>query len=491
MRWEARRETKAWHALARLRALLGAVLVCLVGGCVATGQHAPDLLTPDEEVRIGAAAHGEIVSQFGGEYEEPHLDSYLSALVGRLAAASGSAAIDYRVTVLDSPGVNAFASTGGYLYVTRGLLALANDEAEIASVLAHELGHLHASHSAKRQAEAARASFLGGVLASLSGSPYVADVLSFGAASYVAKYSRDQEHEADERGIVTASRAGYDPFSAATFLASLQRHFELEGQLSPGAHAEDASLLSTHPSTPERVERARTAAFAQGDAPAGYVRSRDAYLDLIDGLPFGDNPRHGLVDGRTFSQPDRRFRFEVPDGFEILNRNDVVLARGPEDAVIIFDGASLEAQVSLEDHLLERWGDGLELHNLRDFDVNGMPAVGAETLHRGFGHELVAIKHSDGVVYRFLFITRPMVSANYEAAFRATVNSFRRLSEAEARAIQPLRVRLVAVGAGDTVATLARGMAVGDAKEERFRVLNGLDAQDEPEPGTRVKIISP
>jgi predicted Zn-dependent protease len=466
-------------------------MLCVVTACTGLGNQSGDeVLTPEEEARIGAAAHGEIVSQFGGVYSEPRLDSYLATLVRRLGTASGETSPSHRVTVLDTHVVNAFASPGGYIYVTRGLLSLANDEAELASVMAHEIGHLTAHHSARRQIEAARVSLLGGVLSSLSGSPYLSEALSLGSESYVAKYSRDQELEADEAGIATATQAGYDPFSASTFLTNLERYFDLDRQLTGVADEGGGSdLLSTHPSTPERIEHARTAAYQMGDAPVGYMRNQEIYFDLIDGLPYGDNPRHGVVENRTFSHPELRFRFEVPEGFEPINRNDVVLARGPEDAVIIFDSAELDSGTSLSDHVVDHWGEGLDLRNTRELDVNGMNAVSAETLHRGFGHELVAIQHSETIIYRFLFITRPIATATYERAFGRTVNSFRRLSEREALAIQPLRVRIVETEAGDTVARLARRMASGERQEERFRILNGLGPEEELEPGQRVKLI--
>ncbi len=474
------------------RVPLALLVLCFVSACTITpGINDDAPLTREEEARIGAAAHAEIVSQFGGTYDDPRITGYLSTLMGRLATSSGEQASDYRVTVLDSQVVNAFASPGGYIYVTRGLLALANDEAELASVMAHELGHLTANHSTKRQIEAARVSLLSGVLASLSGSPYLSQALGLGAATHVAGYSREQEFEADTLGIATAADVGYEPFAAASFLTSLQSHFQLQGELTgEPSDSVDAGLFSTHPSTPQRIERARDAAYRSGDAAAGYMRNRDFYFDTIEGLPYGDNPRHGVIDNRTFSHPVLRLQFEVPEEFSLINRNDVVLAQGPDDAVIIFDGSELVAGVSLREHLVEHWGEGLDLRNVRTFQVNGMNAVGAETLHRGVGHELVVIQHGDKVVYRFLFITRPVVSAVYEKPFRETIESFRRLSEREAAAIQPMRVRIVEVGARDTVASLARRMSVSDNHERRFRILNGLLETDELQPGQRVKLVA-
>ena len=448
------------------------------------------LVSPQEEAKIGAAAHPEIVAQFGGTYDDHRLIGYLSELTRKLSQNSGGDPNDHRLTVLDTPVVNAFASPGGYIYITRGLLALANDEAEIAAVLAHELGHLNARHSAKRQNAAERTTFLGGILGSLADSSYLADSLRRGAARSVAAYSRDQELEADKLGMSIASKSQYDPTGAVTFLTNLERHFELQGATSTeNDGATRVSIFSSHPGTPERIRQARSYAYSFGDLTAGYVRNRDAYLDLIDGLPYGDSIARGMLRGRVFYHRELRFRFAVPEGFEIINHKDAVLGRGPDEAIFIFDGAEVAPSVSLKGHLLNNWGEGLDLRNVRSFTVNGLRAASAETLHKGVGHELVVIRHSATRLFRFLFITRPVVTARFERHFQSTVSSFAKLTDTQIRQLKPLRIKVVTVRRGHTVNHLARLMA-GDNKAARFRVLNGLGAEDRLEPGQRVKIVT-
>jgi predicted Zn-dependent protease len=475
----------------RLRLLAAALGIAALAACAGALEPADEeLIPPHEEAKIGAAAHPEIVAQFGGTYDDHKLIGYLSGLVQKLSASSGQPGEDYRLTVLDTPVVNAFASPGGYIYVTRGLLALANDEAEIAGVLAHELGHLQARHSAKRQVAAERTSFLGGILASLSDSSYLASSLRLGTAHRVAAYSRDQELEADRLGMALAAKTQYDPTGSVTFLTSLQRHFDHQaGETGADAHANSSSIFSSHPGTPERVRQAQSHAYSFGDAAAGYVRNTDLYLDLIDGLPYGDSLAHGALRGQLFVHPQLRFRFAIPKGFAIVNHKDAILGRGPDEAIFIFDGAELSQSVPLKSHLTENWGEGLDLRNVRSFKVNGMQAVSAETLHKGVGHELVVIRFSASKVYRFLFITRPVVTAKFEAQFRQTVTSFRKLSTAQARQLKPLRVKIVTVQRGQTVNRLARLMAVADDKSARFRILNGLGPEDTVSPGQRVKIV--
>lgn len=466
-----------------------AVLVAAAGaaGCTSHAKTAPDgLISPQEEAKIGAAAHPEIVAQFGGSYRNPQLTSHLKGIVGRLTKSTGGSASDYRLTVLDTPTVNAFAAPGGYLYVTRGLLALANDEAEVAGVLAHELGHLDARHGAKRQVAAQRVSLLG----SLTGSLHQSDRLPLIGTRRVAAYSRAQELQADKLGMVKAAEARYDPNGAVSFLTNLQRRFKLDAEVTGSEPlAAGGGMFSSHPGTGERIAAARSYGLSFGDLSTGYYRNRDAYLNLIDGLTYGENPGRGIVRGQTYFQPALRIRFTAPKGFEIANLKDTVLVRGPDEAAVIIDGAEVDEDTVLKRHVVYAWGEGLDLKNVRSFTVNGLQAVSAETMHKGVGHELVAVRIAPHAVYRFLFITRPVVTARYEKKFRAMVASFRKLTDAELNDLRPLRIRVVEVEKGDTVKRIARRMAVADRQVERFRVLNGLDTDAELVPGQRVKII--
>lgn len=459
-----------------------------LAGCASHAKTSSDgLISPREEAKVGAAAHPEIIAQFGGSYRDPQLTSHLKRIVGQLAKTTGGSASDYKLTVLDTPTINAFAAPGGYLYVTRGLLALANDEAEVAGVLAHELGHLDARHGAKRQIVAQRVSLLG----SLSDSLHQQDRLEPLSSQRIAAYSRAQELEADRLGMVKAAEARYDPSGAVSFLTNLQRRFKLDADIT-GAEplAAGGGMFSSHPGTGERIAAARSYVLSFGYRSAGYVRNRDAYLDLIDGLPYGENPRRGVVRGRTYFHPGLGIRFTAPKGFEIASLKDTVLVRGPDEAAVIVDGAEVDEDTVLKRHLVYTWGEGLDLKNLRSFTINGLQAVSAETMHKGAGHELVAVRIAPRAVYRFLFITRPVVTARYEKKFEAMVASFRRMTEAEFGDLSPLRVRVVDVKQGDTVERLAERMAVPDRQVERFRVLNGLDIDAELVPGQRVKIIA-
>ena len=490
---DSRKHRCSWlSALVRGGCLSMALLAAAqTGGCSKNVETRPDdLITPQEEAKIGAAAHPEIIAQFGGSYDDPKLVGPLRELVQKLSRGNGAKGEDYRLTVLDTPVVNAFASPGGYVYVTRGLLALANDEAELAGVLAHELGHLTSRHSAKRQIAAERVSVFGGVLRGLNDSAYLSDSLRLGAARSIAAYSRDQELDADKLGMVMAAKAQYDPNGAVSFLTNLERHFALEAKRSAVLdEANNPSIYSSHPGTPERIKQVRAYALSFGDETQGYVRHRDRYLDLIDQLPYGESPAHGVLRDGLFLHPVLRIQFALPQNFVVINHKAAVLGRGPDDAIFIFDGAEIPSDIPLKRHLVKNWGEGLNLQNVRSFKVNGMAAAAAETLHKGVGHELVVIRYSPKLVYRFLFITRPVVTARYEKQFRSMVNSFNRLTEQQVEALRPRRISVITVAKGQTVERLARLLAVSGDKVARFRILNGLGPDDAVTPGQRVKII--
>jgi len=448
-------------------------------------------LSADDEAELGAQEHEKIVPQFGGVYEDADLASYVASIGNLLVQTSETPQQHFTFTVLNTPIVNAFALPGGYVYVTRGLVALANDEAELAGVIAHEIGHVTARHSAERYGQAMAATIgqiglgllLGGEAAN-----------TFGSVSALAlrSFSREQEHEADSLGVRYMSRAGYDPQAMASFLTQLQADSRLEATLlgQPGK-ADEFNIMQTHPRTADRIER--TIEEAQARTVRAPMRARDIYLDKIDGLLYGDDPAQGFVRGRRFLHPELRFAFEVPEGFRLFNGPTRVTARGPDGAALLFDRAKTPWRGAMTEYLTQVWAEGVQLEDLESITVNGLAAatgrVRGRTQAGPVELRLVAFRHSDDAIYRLLFVAPAAQAARYSVPFRHTTYSFRVLDPAEAAALRPLRLRIRTVGAGDTVASLAARLPFEDYREERFRALNGLDARDRLRGGLRVKTI--
>ena len=478
-------------AVAALALVLLASAACAVapgtGRTIFTGG-----LTPEKEAELGAEEHLKVLQEFGGAYDDPGLSRYVSSVGELLARTSEMPDLDFTFTVLDSPIVNAFALPGGYIYVTRGLLALADNEAELAGVLAHEIGHVTARHTAERygQSVLAQTTAIGAEL--LLGEA-AGDLAGTGGLLFVRSWSRDQEHEADLLGVRYLSRVGYQPQAMAGFLNRLQAHsrLEAEAQGRPG-RADEFSLLQTHPRTADRIELAVREAGAKPVADP--LVARDIYLGKIDGLLYGDNPREGVIRGQRFLHPDLRVAFEVPDGFSLFNSPTKVVAREPRGSAIIFDGARNPAGLSMTDYLIRDWARDTPLWDVEALTINGLAAATGRTQVRGrqgpLDLRLIAIQGEPGWVYRLRFVTTPRLTATLSEELKRTTYSFRRLSDSEAAAIKPHRLRLYSVRPGDTPSGIARRMTVEGDRLKRFLVLNGLSENSPILPGQIFKIVT-
>lgn len=436
------------------------------------------------EVAIAEREHPKIVAAFGGTYEDREAELAVASVVGRLVAGSPEPWRSYRVTILNSPAVNAFALPGGYVYVTRGLLALANDTAEVAAVIAHEMAHVTARHAFLRAQKAEAAAVASQAVQDVVADPAVQRVALASTQVSLARFSQIQELEADRMGIATLAKAGYDPFGSPRFLTSMSRLAAWKNGL-PEDDAGAIDFLSSHPSTPERLAQAQTVAEETGVTDG--ETDRNAYLNRIDGLMYGDDPVEGYVRGRQFLHAKLGLAFEVPDGFLIDNTQKAVLATNADGVAMRFDGADIKGGEDLVAYLGSGWVNGLDRQSVRTVSISGLPAAVASAAARGFTYRIAVVRFNDQA-FRFLFATRGETGP-LDAAFTATVSSFRALSEAEKASLAPLRIRIASVGAGDTVASLVRRMAPMDRATVLFRALNGLAANEEPRAGSRVKII--
>lgn len=484
----------------RLASTLVAVVVALgtlpLGGCStnpATGEQAFTLMSQDDERKLGREQHPRILAEFGGGYDDPALQAYVTGLGNALVRGSEQPDMPFTFTVLDSSVVNAFALPGGYVYVTRGLLALAGSEAELAGVVGHEIGHVVARHAAQQHSRSILVGLGAGILGAVIGERAVAEALNAGGGLILRSYSREQEFEADSLGLRYMTHAGYDPDAMASFLDHLGAKSRLDAALlGTGADPDESSLLSTHPRTVDRVQEARAAALGVG--PQGGRVDRESYLHRLDGMIYGDSPDQGLIRGRRFLHPKLRFEFTVPPEFVLVNGQTAVRARGPNGATIVFDMVPRGVGGTAMEYLRYRWGARLPLVDLTTLTVDGMDAatglVRISSRQGPLDLRLVAIRNPDGRIYRFLFGTAVADTARLNAALQRTAFSFRLLGEAEANKEKPYRLRLYTARPGDTVARLAQWMPEGPQPEARFRVLNGMAPGAEPVPGQILKYVS-
>ncbi len=479
-----------------------AALVALpwLQGCTtnpATGRDNLTFVSQEEERRLGAEAHPEVLEQFGGEYQNPAIQAYVRSIGQLLAKSSEMPNLDWHFTVIDSDIINAFALPGGYIYISRGLIALADNEAQLASVIGHEIGHVTARHYATRQSQAIGAqvgvallSILTGAAAGGEAAQSVGQIGSVVAQGYLASYSRGQELESDSLGIRYLSRTGYDTGASADFLAKMEASKNLLAQLRNEA-PRGYSYLDTHPPSAERVREAT--AQIRRPPPAGAGHARELFLGKLDGMIYGDSPSQGLRKGRVFAHPEMMFRFEVPEGFYMLNFPNQVVATGSDDAVLAFTGDAEGWQGDMRSYLTRKWGAKANLQNVEAITVNGRP--GATGWTRGRTNSgtvdvrLVAVRWPNGQIYRFQFVAPPRTMQRYEQQFRETTYSLRSMTRAEAAGLRPDRIRIHTARSGETFESLARRTPFDRLAADHLRVLNGYGPGEQPRRGDLIKLV--
>ncbi|MEZ5812306.1 MAG: M48 family metalloprotease [Rhizobiaceae bacterium] len=439
----------------------------------------------DRLAEIARTQHPRILATYGGEYQNAKLERMVAKVVGQLTGISGGPAQTYRITILNSPNVNAFALPGGYLYVTRGLLALANDSAELAAVIAHEMGHVTANHGIERQRKEAEEELATRVVSDVLGNDRKARTALVRGKLRLAQFSRNQELEADVIGIKAMGEAGFDTYAAPRFLQSMAAYSDFRAV----SGADDASLdfLATHPAAPRRIELAMRHARQFGSPNSGN-RDRDSYLAGIDGIVFGDTPDEGYVRGRTFLHPGLGVAFSVPAGFVIDNSADAVTAAGPGDIAVRFDAVAVSKRTKATDYIRSGWVVGLDEASIRPVTVNGLEGANARARADGWKFDITAVRVGDQI-YRLL-TAAPLSSQKLEEVAGGVSASFRRMGEAERANLKPLTVKVVTVKPGDTIASIAGQMAGTDRKLGLFRLLNALPAGAAVSAGDKVKIIT-
>ncbi|MFD1703734.1 M48 family metalloprotease [Methylopila henanensis] len=439
----------------------------------------PPTAVSQEQARIAAA--------YGGVYDKPELTALLNSVADRLAATSDRPDLRYKVTLLNSPLVNAFALPNGSLYVTRGLLAIANDTSEVAAVLAHEMAHVTARHAFQRADEERKAVLVSRVVSDVLEDREAGAVALAKSKLSLASFSRSQELEADRIGVQNIARAGFDPYGASRFLLSMGRQTELRSAALGQKPAQPGlDFLSTHPSTPERVQLAVSAARQIG-APGLGERDRDRYLAALDGLVYGDDPSQGYARGRRFLHPRLGFTFMAPEGFIFENGSEALLGVAPDGRALRLDAARLGSGQSLDGYIQEGWIEGTEPGPVERLDINGMEAVTIVAKGSEWTFRFVAVKFGADV-YRLIFAAREL-TPEIDAGFRASLSSFRRLSQAEIDSARPLRIETETVRPGETDATFAARMALPDRAVERFAVLNGFAPGEPLRAGAKVKVV--
>lgn len=446
----------------------------------------------------GAKAHPQLVEEFGGAMTGPQA-SYVESIGKNIAVQTGlgNAKTDYTVTLLNSSVNNAFAIPGGYVYVTRELVGLMNNEAELGGVLGHELGHTVAQHSKKRQSKAQTNTILGvlgsvlagAVLGNSAAGNLIQKGLLQGSQLLTLSYSRSQETEADNLGISYLRKAGYDPRAMGTVLQSLANENALEAKIQ-GSSARVPEWASSHPADGPRV----AAALRQAGANSRGVTNRDRFLAGINGIMWGDDPKQGVVEGRKFTHPEMRFSFDAPQGFYLVNGTRAVAISGQSGKGELSSGAfngNMESYITTVFAGLDQQGQtAIRPSTLQRTTVNGISATyGLAQATTSNGQVDVAVFAYELNPTRAVHFLTIVPSGNGDV-FNAMFGSMHRISDSEAGAIKPRRVTVMTVKRGDTLQSLSTRMAYPDFQMDRFLMLNGLTSTSALVSGQKIKLIT-
>ncbi len=473
-----------------IASLVLASALCL-GAC--TGDQSV-LLPPQPPVRppasdfalqrTGEREHQRMLALFGGEYRAPATKALLDQIMLRLAKASTNPGQNYDVVLLNSPVPNAFALPGGQVYLTRGLLALINDTAEAAAVLAHEMAHVIARHAGERDELQRRNKLFGQVNAQVLNTQ--ADASSGGASASLARFSRQQELEADSIGVRLLAAAGYDPYAASRMLTNLSR-IAAQAAAGRGDAGSGPAMQSSHPSNPDRIARILVAA-RQISAPGIGERNRDAWLTVVDGIAFGSDPREGVVRGRRYINSSLGISFVAPDGMALDASVDYVLGSSANGRQVLrFEGVVLDGRQSLEAYAASGWLQGMETSDVRTTTIAGNEAALARGKGANWDFRLAAIR-IENRVYRF--IVAQSGEGDLDRSFQVLTDSFQKLPVDELRKTGLMRVRMVTASGGSTSEELAQRMTLAERSLDQFLVINGLDRQSPLQTGTRYKVVS-
>lgn len=449
-------------------------------------------MSESQEISMGKQYDPSIVAQFG-KYENSKMQAFIEEKGKSMATISHRPNLAYEFKVLDSPVVNAFAVPGGYVYFTRGIMAHFNNEAEFAGVLGHEIGHITARHSARQATRQtlAQIAFIGGMIASPKFREF-GDVAQQGLGLLLMSYSRDHERESDQLGVEYSTKIGYDAREMAGFFNTLKR-------LSDGHSM--PTFMSTHPDPGERhLTVARLAVEAQKDQnPSSFQINRDSYLNLIDGMVHGEDPRQGFVENSVFYHPEMKFRYDIPNGWKTAN-SPVQVQMAPDDGkalmiLTLAEGADLN---TAKNNAVQK--NKFQVVESTNINVNGLPAIAmiSEVMpeqSQGQGQAqptlrvLTYLIQYNGLIYKMHGLSEKNDFNAYFIAFQNTMKSFRQLTDSNMLNRQATTIKIITVNSTSTLQQVLNSNNMPASKHKEIAILNGMELNTSILAGSKVKIL--
>ena len=473
-------------------------LVTMVAGCAVnpvTGRQDFVMMSESAEATAGRNADADVRKEYG-VYDLPALQEYVTGVGQRLAQHSHRAQLSFHFTVVDSPEINAFALPGGYIYITRGMMAFLNSEAELAAVLSHEIGHVTARHSV-RQISLAQAAAIGATLGSLlvpalrnQGAQDLIDLLG---NAWISGYGRDNELEADRLGAEYLARAGYDPQAMVRVIGVLknQELFDREVAQQEGREPRRYhGLFDTHPDNDTRLKEAVGAAdqYAVDAKDARPEQGRRDFLQHIDGIVYGDSPQQGVVRGSQFFHAELGIALKFPAEWRVQNRPDKLLAISPRRDALI-EMHLIEANGASPADALRRLLKPDVGSRIQATSINGLPAAELSGSRQGRPTIALAIDFHNRLFLLIGSAALPDVFERRHGEMSAALRSFRAITDAQRKLAKPLRLHTRPARQGQTYAQLAAQSPLGSYAEQYLRLMNSAYPAGEPIAGESVKVV--
>lgn len=471
------------------RQATGYFLLFVLAGCAqnpVSGQKDFVMMSESQEIAIGRQTDEQVRKQYR-VYESKALQDYVNRVGQKIAKQSHRPDLQYHFTVLDTPEINAFALPGGYIYITRGIMAYLNSEAELAAVLGHEIGHVTARHGVRQQS-AAQATDIGLAIASI----FVPQINSVGAqnltnmlgGALLSGYGRDHELEADRLGAVYLSRTDYDPQAIIKVIGVLKNQELKDAELAKQEGREPRryhGLFASHPDNDTRLQQAVGEA-GKNASPHANFEGRKEFLAVSDGMVFNDNSEQGIVRNNRFYHGELGLAVQFPEGWQVHNLPDALVAISPQGEAKLQMKMDQKPAGSPVEYVRRQASYGAQVQQI---DVNGLPAA------------LVELPDSIvGVIYlgKYAYILQGQAKTRQNLAQRrneiiGTVRSFHALTAEERKQVKPLTLHTIKVLPGDTYANLARNSPLGKSAETYLRLINAQYPNGEPQVGQSIKVV--
>lgn len=439
----------------------------------ATGEEEFLLMSEKEEYTLGAKEHKQIIKEFGGVYSDKKINNYVISLGEFLLATSELAGSKFTFTVLDTQIANAFALPGGFVYVTRGLISLCQNEAQLAGVIAHEIGHISARHTARRYTRNISTSVLVNILGTLTNNIPLQNIINQSAGLYSLSYSRKHEYEADLLAIKYMKRAGFNVTEMVNFLSIMEEYSSLSKRIANIKKGSIPELLSTHPSSSNRVKKLieQNKKFETTNPITG----REIFLKRIEGMIYGSNLKEGVIYNQKFIHPILKISFNIPESFYFLNYPKNLIGYDSQGARIIFDMDMNKNKLSIKQYA-RNWkklpkNSSVNYSIINNFKTSEIIFTkGKEKIN------LFLLQDSDSKIYRFIFISKFEEYKTTYQYFQNIVKSFKFITKSEASRIKPNTISIKTKEFLEKNKEKNFGQSIQKKfSRDIFRTLNGLN----------------